>query len=142
VTLQAALQTVASASIIPSGTETVLVVEDEEAIRRLIGRLLAARGYTVLEAPTGEEAIAVCDEHEGKIDLLLTDLELPEMSGRELAQRLRAIRGDMKLLYMSGHAARAIEDYGIFPEGKLFLPKPFTNYELAWRVREVLDAGT
>jgi two-component system, cell cycle sensor histidine kinase and response regulator CckA len=126
-------------SIIPGGSETVLVVEDEDAVLRLIQGLLGGRGYTVLGAATAGEAIATCDTTPGPIDLLLVDLNLPDMDGQELAERLRVRRPEMKLLYMSGHGDRAME-LGILPYGRLFLPKPFTLYELAWRVREVLDA--
>jgi two-component system, cell cycle sensor histidine kinase and response regulator CckA len=126
-------------SILPGGTETVLVVDDEAPVVRLIRAFLEGRGYTILGAASAAEAIEVC-ERAGPIDLLLVDLNLPDMGGQELADRLRAGREEMKLLYMSGEDERAVE-LGILPHGRLFLPKPFTSYELAWRVREVLDAA-
>lgn len=135
----AAPSIVAGSSIIPGGTETVLVVEDDPAVRRLIQELLGRRGYTVLTAGTGAEAIRACGEN--AVDLLLVDLNLPDIGGRELAQQLSDAHENLRLLYISGQGERAIEDLGIFPHGRLFLPKPFTPYELAWRVREVLDAA-
>lgn len=122
----------------PSGTETVLVVEDEEPVRRLIRQILELNGYTVLEACDGAEASAISERYDKTIDLLLTDLDMPDMSGRELAQRLRTSRSGMKLLYMSGRDGSDILGYGVFPAGTIFLPKPFTPYGLAWKVHEVL----
>ena len=125
----------------PTGTETVLVVEDEDSVRRLITSILELHGYRVLSAGTAGEATQISVGHDGGIDLLLTDLDIPDLTGRELAQRLRATRPEMMLLYISGRPDDDIADYGVLPSGNLFLHKPFTPYGLAWRVREVLDGG-
>jgi CheY-like chemotaxis protein len=125
--------------IVPGGSETLLVVEDEGAVLRLIGSFLEGRGYSVVGAATAAEAIEVC-ERSGPVDLLLVDLNLPDMTGPELARRLAARQEELKLIYMSGDGDRAVE-LGMAPHTRLFLSKPFTAYELAWRVREVLDAA-
>jgi two-component system cell cycle sensor histidine kinase/response regulator CckA len=124
----------------PPGDETVLVVEDEESVRRLITSILELNGYTVLAAGNATEAIEIGASHAARIDLLLTDIDMPDIHGRELAQRIRAARVETRLLYMSGRDASDLAGYGIVATGTLFLPKPFTPYGLAWRVREVLDA--
>ncbi len=125
----------------PQEAETILVVEDEEEVRNLISRILENEGYSVLAVGHPAEAVALSTSYEQQIDLLLADLSLPDISGRELAQRLRAARPEMKLLYISGHADTAVLEFGIFPEGMLFLPKPFTPTDLSSRVRQVLDAA-
>lgn len=121
------------------GSETVLVVEDEPAVRGLIESMLELSGYRVLVAANAGEAIAISQTYERSIHLLLTDLEMPDMHGRELAQRLRAERPEMRLLYMSGHNDVEVAGYGVLASGTLFLPKPFTVAALTTRVREVLD---
>jgi two-component system, cell cycle sensor histidine kinase and response regulator CckA len=123
----------------PGGTETVLVVEDELPVRRVICATLELNGYRVLAAEDGRDAIAQSEAFADEIDLLLTDLDIPDMSGRELAQRLGGTRPGMRLLYTSGRDAGDILSFGVLPHGTLFLPKPFTPYGLAWRVREILD---
>lgn len=125
----------------PRGSETVLVVEDEEAVARLVASILELNGYTVLKASGAEEAIAISETHEGAIDLLLTDVDMPGMTGRELAQRLRATREEARILYMSGREDFEIMGCGVLPAGTLFLPKPFTPYGLTWKVREILDGS-
>jgi PAS domain S-box-containing protein len=122
------------------GHETVLLVEDEDGVRALIRQVLHRNGYTVLQASHGGEALLLCERHEGKIDLLLTDVVLTQMSGTELAQRLLQIRPDMRVLYMSGYTDEAIVQHGVLSPGTSFLQKPFTNEFLARKVREVLDA--
>jgi DNA-binding response OmpR family regulator len=121
------------------GTETILVVEDEEAIRALARRFLEACGYRVLEASNGREALRVSREHKGPIHLLLTDVVMPLMSGREVAFQLAPERPDMKVLYVSGHTDDAIMHHGVLGEGVPFLQKPFTRTGLTARVRRVLD---
>jgi CheY-like chemotaxis protein len=121
------------------GSETVLLVEDEDGVRALIRQVLHKHGYNVLEARHGGEALLTCERHQGKIDLLLTDVVLEHMSGRELAERLAKIRPEMKVLYVSGYADDAIVHHGVLNEGVAFLQKPFTTHSLARKVRSVLD---
>ena len=123
------------------GTETVLVVEDEEALRKVALRTLGSAGYTVLTAGNGEEALLTSAKHVGDIHLLLTDVVMPRMSGRVLAQQLAAKRPTVKVLYMSGYTDDAIVNHGVLEAGTPFLAKPFTSTDLAQKVREVLDIG-
>ena len=119
--------------------ETILVVEDEEPVRKLVQMVLERDGYSVLAVEHGGEAIALTEDADRHIDLLVADLNLPDMSGRELAQRVRINRPEMKLLYMSGYGDTAVAEWGIVPEGTIFLAKPFTPAVLATKVRELLD---
>jgi two-component system, cell cycle sensor histidine kinase and response regulator CckA len=123
----------------PGGSETVLVVDDELGVRRLICETLELNGYRALAAEDGRDALSQSDAFPGEIDLLLTDIDIPDMSGRELAQCLCTARPNMRLLYTSGRDVGGILSFGVVPLGTLFLPKPFTPYGLAWRVREILD---
>jgi signal transduction histidine kinase/ActR/RegA family two-component response regulator len=120
------------------GTETVLVVEDEMSIRRLIGRSLRARGYRVLEANDGSEAIAHCERRSPRVDLLITDVVMPMMSGPELVQRVTAGCPGLKVLFISGYTDRALIHQGLRHDGSAFLQKPFTPETLARKVRELL----
>ena len=120
------------------GSETVLLVEDEESVRDLVREMLKARGYTVLEARHGAEALLVADQHTGHIELLLTDVVMPQIGGRELARRLRRPRPDLRVLYMSGYLGDATPPEGL-EIGFQILAKPFTAEALASRMREVLD---
>ena len=122
------------------GTETLLLVEDEAAVRSSVRRLLEWHGYTVLEARNGAEALRVYQAHEGRIDLILTDVVMPEMGGHELVERLRESRPDLRVLFMSGYAERAFISDGSMPVGTGYLEKPFTVETLMRRLREVLDA--
>ena len=121
---------------VPRGTETVLLVEDEQDVRWLARVALAANGYTVLEAGSGEEALAVAAAHAGRIHLLVTDVVMPRLGGRGLADRLTADRPDTRVLYLSGYSGEAAVRSGV-----AFLQKPFTPAVLARKVRQVLDAA-
>jgi PAS domain S-box-containing protein len=123
------------------GTETILLVEDEQIVRSLARRVLIQQGYTVLDAPAGPEALALSDAHTGEIHLLLTDVVMPGIGGRELARRFAARRPDAGVLYLSGYSDDAILRHGLLDPGTFFLQKPFTPQALTHKVREVLDAG-
>ena len=125
--------------VVPRGSETVLVVEDEEMVRRLAVLLLEKQGYKVLEAPNGAEAFLVCDQYKGPIHLVVTDVVMPGVSGPELIDRLRQMRQDFETLYMSGYADEAVEFHGVQVKQVAFIQKPFTMETLATKVREVLD---
>ena len=122
-----------------AATETVLVVEDEEMIRRVVREGLERKGYRVLEAADGPAALALCGREDVPIDLMVTDVVMPWMSGPELARRVRPLRPGLRVIYVSGHADRALD--GLAAGGAAFLQKPFTPEALARRVREVLDAA-
>jgi CheY-like chemotaxis protein len=126
----------------PTGTETILVVEDEEAILGIAKRILREAGYTVLTATNPSAALLTCDAHQGKIHLLLTDVVMPQMGGRMLAERLTLNRPGIKVLYMSGYADDAIVHHGTLDPGTNFIAKPFSAADLTRKVREVLDGGT
>jgi CheY-like chemotaxis protein len=121
------------------GTETILVVEDEEALRKVAMRSLEAAGYTVLAAAAGDEALLISAQHAGIIHLLLTDVVMPRMSGQALAQSLLKTRPMAKVLYMSGYADNAFVHHGVVDEGTHFIGKPFTATDITRKVRDVLD---
>ncbi len=120
------------------GTETILLVEDEDGVRALIREVLARHGYHVVETRHGGEALIACEQHKGNIHLLLTDVVLQQMSGRDLAKRLLGVRPEMKVLYISGYTEEAIINQGVLDPGTAFLQKPFTPGVLARKIREVL----
>jgi PAS domain S-box-containing protein len=122
----------------PRGSETILLVEDEAGVRNLAKTILQTQGYTVLEAAQGEEALRLSGQHEGLIHLMVTDMVMPEMSGRELAERLKPLRPNMKILFVSGYTDKAMLHHGELDPGMAFLQKPFTPQTLARKVREVL----
>ena len=122
-----------------AGSETVLLAEDEELVRVLARKVLEQAGYRVLVAAGGAEALALAERHDAPIHLLLTDVVMPEMSGRELMRRLIERRPDVRVLYMSGYADEAIARHGVLDPGTAFMQKPFTPGVLARRVRDVLD---
>ncbi len=121
------------------GHETLLLVEDEEIIRRVVRESLRMNGYTVLEAADGSQAIAICEERNQPLDLLITDVIMPLMSGPELVRRVNRVRPDLAVLYISGYTDRALIHQGMREAGTAFLQKPFTPDTLARKVREVLD---
>jgi PAS domain S-box-containing protein len=125
----------------PTGTETVLVVEDEEAILGIAKRILCGAGYTVLTAANASEALLTCNVHQGKIDLMLSDVVMPQMGGRVLAERLVLARPGLKVIYMSGYADDAIVHHGTLDPGTNFIAKPFSAADLTRKVREVLDSS-
>ncbi len=125
----------------PRGTETVLLVEDDEAVRALARKMLAAHGYTILAAPSGADALELAASHAGPIHLLVTDVVLPGISGRELAARFESVRPGLKVLYTSGYTDEAVVHHGVLDAGIAFLQKPFSSGSLARKVRETLDSG-
>jgi PAS domain S-box-containing protein len=124
----------------PGGTETVLLVEDDAALRDLVRQTLTRSGYAVLEAPHPEEALRTLETYRGQIDLLFTDVVMPGMNGRVLADRARALRHGLKVLFMSGYPATAISGQPILDPATDFLPKPFMPPTLIRKVREALDS--
>lgn len=124
---------------LPRGNETILVVEDEEEVKKVAVRILRNQGYKVLEASQGLDAFLICGEHKGPIHLFLTDVVMPKMGGRELADRIKSIRPEIKVLYMSGYTDNVIVHHGILEEGINYIQKPFTVEDLARKVWEVLN---
>jgi len=127
---------VASATL--RGSETVLVVEDHDDVRHMIIASLEACGYQVLEAPNGRAAIELTGQHPGTIDLLVTDVIMPGMTGKEMADALSLMRPEMKVLFISGYSGEVIAHRGVLDAGVAYLGKPFTPSVLAAKVREVL----
>ncbi|MBI5851946.1 MAG: PAS domain S-box protein, partial [Planctomycetes bacterium] len=127
------------ASPAQGGSETLLVVEDEDAVRTLACEVLAHAGYTVLEASSGAAGLAICEQHLGPIALMLADVVMPKMNGRELAERAVKQRPGLRVVFMSGYTDNAIVHHGVLDAGVEFLGKPFTPAALLRRVRDVLD---
>lgn len=134
-----AVAPVAEKSTNLSGTETVLLVEDEDAVRRLAQEVLESNGYRVLDASNGNEAIKVAQRHDGIIDVMVTDVVMPQLGGRELAEKLLVTRPEMRVLYMSGYTDDAIVHHGVLDGSAAFLEKPFAPNALALKIREVLS---
>ena len=126
----------------PRGTETILLVEDEDVVRGLTRKILMQAGYNVLDARSGNEAIRLCATHAGSIDLLLTDVVMPEISGKEVADRLLELRPSIRVLFMSGYTDEAIVQHGVLDANVKFIQKPFTWIALTRKVREVLNRKT
>jgi nitrogen-specific signal transduction histidine kinase/CheY-like chemotaxis protein len=124
---------------VPTGTETILLVEDESAILRMTQMMLERKGYSVLPAATPAEAMDLAKTHADNIHLLMTDVVMPEMNGRDLAKHLTGLFPDIKLLFMSGYTANVIAHQGVLDEKVAFIQKPFSMKDLAEKVREVLD---
>ena len=121
------------------GNETILVVEDEEEVRKLTVRILKNQGYRILEASDGGVALLICKRYGSPIHLMVTDVVMPGINGRELAKQIASFRQEMKVLYMSGYTENAIVHHGILDEKMDYLQKPFTMEGLVKKVREVLD---
>jgi CheY-like chemotaxis protein len=128
------------AQALPRGTETVLLVEDEKGVRELAREYLEMSGYTVIEAENGYTALELAAMHAGEIHLLMTDVVMPGISGRELADRVTQIRPGTKILYMSGYTDQAVVHHGILETDAVLLQKPFTAATLAAKLREILAA--
>ena len=119
-----------------SGSETILLVEDDIHVRDLAYEILMGHGYTVLKAKNGKKALEVCSLHDDAIDLLLTDVVMPEMNGKELFSILRKEHPNMKVIYMSGYTENIISHHGVLDEGLQFIQKPFTVNNLTAKVRD------
>ncbi len=107
-------------------------------VRNTVSKYLNKYGYNALTAANGEEALRICKEHKGPIHLLLTDVIMPGMNGKELAKRAKELRPDLKVLFMSGYTDKAIVKHGVLEEGIVFIQKPFTHQGLAWKLRTAL----
>ena len=116
---------------LPRGSETVLLVEDEEEVRKLAAQILQRQGYKVLEAPQGGDALLICEQHQTPVHLMLTDVVMPGMSGHQLAERLKSLQPQMKVLYMSGYTDNAIVQHGVLVEGEIISrsPSPWTHWQ-------------
>ena len=132
---------VATPTQIQRGTETVLLVEDADPLRKLVHSLLEQNGYHVITAESGVEALEIAERAHEPIHLLLTDVIMPVMNGRALAEQLVRMRPGLKVLYMSGYTHSAVAEHGVLEPGTYLLQKPFTEETLLQKVREVLDAG-
>jgi two-component system, cell cycle sensor histidine kinase and response regulator CckA len=132
-------QSLETETLLAQGRETILLVEDSEMVRQTAREILEVCGYRVLEARSGDEALRICGEHQGPIDLLVTDVVMPEMSGRELAEQIKTRRSEIGILYISGYTDDAVTRHGGLSEGEAFLQKPFTIEDMAEKVRSALD---
>ena len=121
------------------GDETILLVEDDDGVRRLVTQLVERLGYTVLTAPDSDAALETSEHHDSDIHLLLTDLVLPGLDGRGLAAKLKETRPEIRVLLMTGQSEDIMATAGIFRDGVHFLPKPFEREDLARKIREALD---
>lgn len=122
------------------GTETILLVEDEEPLRKVIIELLSQIGYNVLSAANGKEAMELAQTYPGKIHLLITDVIMPEIAGPELAEELCAVRRNLKVIYISGYADGSLAPEGVLRPGTVLVSKPFSVRTLSAKMREVLDS--
>jgi CheY-like chemotaxis protein len=131
----------ADAAGLPQGSETILLVEDDALVRSLAARVLNRQGYRLLEAANGHEALAFIQERGAEIQLLISDLVMPGISGKALAEQLQVVHPEVRVLFISGYTDHIISHYGIVEAGVHFLQKPFLPIKLARKVREVLDEG-
>jgi CheY-like chemotaxis protein len=129
----------ATSCTLDRGTETILLVEDEDLVRQVARRILEIRGYTMLEAASGPDALQVSQKTQGPIHLMLTDVVMPGMSGGETAELLQRQRPELKVLFMSGHTENSIVHHGVLDPGVAFIQKPFRSELLVRKVRQVLD---
>jgi CheY-like chemotaxis protein len=127
-------------SSVPQGTELILLVEDEAQVRAILKEILEGQGYHVLAASNGEEALSISQDLESDIKLMITDVVMPQMSGRELAERVLAVRPNLPVLFMSGYTDDAIVRHGLLDEKLHFIQKPFDSATIGRKVREVLDS--
>ena len=125
-----------------SGTETLLIVENEPAIRNLLQMALRKNGYTVLAAESAREALEIVRVHTGTIDLLITDVVMPDMNGPELVRELATIRPETRTLFMSGYLDDALGNHGVVPSHANFIQKPFSPRVIAQKVRDILDGSS
>ncbi len=121
------------------GSETILLVEDEDMVRELSKEILQEYGYAVITAQNGHEGLRICQEFQGNIDLMITDVVMPKMSGRQLAESIGSSRPGTRVLYMSGFTDDAVVRHGVLDDGVCFIQKPFSPEALAAKAREVLD---
>lgn len=126
----------------PRRPETILLVEDERIVRQIAREILEMEDYHVLEAVNGKEAIEVCSHYDSPIDLVMTDVNMPQMGGQELVEKLRPLLPEVKVLYMSGYMEDVIADHGVLDQDIYFLGKPFNPDALLKKVRELLDSGS
>jgi CheY-like chemotaxis protein len=129
-----------AAAGMPRGAETILLAEDEDLVRGMTRDMLEMCGYTVIEAVDGVDALGVCERHDGPVHLLITDVVMPRMGGRELADRVSSVRPETRVLFISGYTENTIVHRGVLDAGVTLLQKPFTPEALAQRVRILLDA--
>jgi CheY-like chemotaxis protein len=126
-------------AVAPRGSETILLAEDDDSLRALGARVLVALGYNVLLARTGREALRIVADHQGPIDMIATDVVMPEMNGSQLVEKVLEARPDIRVLFMSGYTDDEVMRRGVIDGQTAFLQKPFTPDLLAHKVREVLD---
>ena len=129
----------APAPVSPRGAETILIVEDEPAVRRMASRALKSQGYAILEAANGAEALDLLSRATAAVDLVLSDVVMPVLNGRELSERLAVDRPEIRVLFMSGYTDDDIVRRGLLQPGAPFLQKPFVAADLSRKVRDVLD---
>ena len=127
-------------SDLPKGKETILFVEDEDVVRKPTARMLERQGYTVFQAREGMDALTISDSYKGTIDLLLTDVVMPNMSGKSLADQILKTRSDVKVLFLSGYTENMIRHQGIACENDDFLQKPFTADVLMRKIRDIFES--
>lgn len=127
-------------STILTGDETILLIEDDASVRAIVISILEESGYTILEACDGTEALQICEENRGNIDLLFSDVIMPGINGRELADQIEVITPDIKILFMSGYTDNAIQHHGVLEPGTAFIEKPFSAFSLTRKIRDILDS--